>query len=73
MPIPSKGPVTLKTNLADHPVTMGLKERKISSANVSFDFWGRHVLKSGGVCVIDVHIDPGEERSAAATTTTRKA
>jgi hypothetical protein len=31
------------------------------------------VLKSGGVCVIDVYIDPGEERSAAATTTTRKA
>jgi thiamine pyrophosphate-dependent acetolactate synthase large subunit-like protein len=34
---------------------------------------GVDLLKSGGVCVIDVHIDPGEERSAAATTTTRKA
>ena len=34
---------------------------------------GVDVLKSGGVCVIDVHIDPGEERNAAATTTTRSA
>jgi thiamine pyrophosphate-dependent acetolactate synthase large subunit-like protein len=32
---------------------------------------GVDVLKSGGVCVIDVHVDPGEERGAAATTTTR--
>jgi hypothetical protein len=31
------------------------------------------ILKSGGVCVIDVHIDPGEEGNAAAMTTTRSA
>ena len=30
---------------------------------------GVGVLKSGGVCVIDVHVDPGEERSAATTGT----
>ena len=34
---------------------------------------GVAVLKSGGVCVIDVHVDPREERNAAATTTTRSA
>jgi thiamine pyrophosphate-dependent acetolactate synthase large subunit-like protein len=34
---------------------------------------GVEIIRSGGVCVIDVHIDPGEERSAAATTTTRRA
>jgi thiamine pyrophosphate-dependent acetolactate synthase large subunit-like protein len=30
---------------------------------------GVGILKSGGVCVIDVHVDPGEERSAATTGT----
>jgi hypothetical protein len=25
------------------------------------------VLKKGGVCLIDVHIEPGEERGAAST------
>jgi thiamine pyrophosphate-dependent acetolactate synthase large subunit-like protein len=32
---------------------------------------GVDVLKAGGVCVIDVHVEPGEERGAAATTTQR--
>jgi acetolactate synthase I/II/III large subunit len=30
---------------------------------------GVGILKSGGVCVIDVHVDPGEDRSAASTET----
>ncbi|MDB5642061.1 MAG: hypothetical protein JWN07_1378, partial [Hyphomicrobiales bacterium] len=25
------------------------------------------ILKNGGVCLIDVHIEPGEERGAAST------
>ena len=28
---------------------------------------GVEILKNGGVCLIDVHIEPGEERGAAST------
>jgi thiamine pyrophosphate-dependent acetolactate synthase large subunit-like protein len=28
---------------------------------------GVDILKKGGVCLIDVHIEPGEERGAAST------
>ena len=30
---------------------------------------GIEILRAGGVCVIDVHVDPGEERSSASTET----
>src|SRR5712675_685320 len=40
MAIASKGPVVLKTNLANYPVTMGLKQGRISSSLVSFAFCG---------------------------------
>lgn len=33
---------------------------------------GAGVLKSGGVCVIDFHVDPGEERRTAASVSGRK-
>jgi hypothetical protein len=33
---------------------------------------GVRVLKEGGVCVIDFHVDPGEERQAGASVGQRK-
>jgi 4,5-dihydroxyphthalate decarboxylase len=47
MAIPSKGPVTLKTNLADYPVTLALKQGKTSSQVVSFDFCGPPTAHDG--------------------------
>lgn len=47
MPIAKQGPVTLKTNLADYPVTMGLKQGKVSSPIVSFDFCGPPTAHDG--------------------------
>ena len=41
------------------PVTSAADVKAAISKGVS-------VLKSGGVCVIDFHIDPGEERAAGA-------
>jgi 4,5-dihydroxyphthalate decarboxylase len=40
MDIPSTGKVRLRTNLADYPVTMALKEGKISSPVAELDFCG---------------------------------
>lgn len=37
---PASGPVTLKTNLADSPLTAALKAGKVSSPIVGFDFTG---------------------------------
>ena len=33
---------------------------------------GAGVLKAGGVCVIDFHVDPGEERQSGASVGQRK-
>ena len=44
---PSTGPVTLKTNLADYPVTRALKSGQIKSDLVNFDFAGPKVAHEG--------------------------
>ena len=40
MTYPSRGPVCLRTNLADYPVTKALKEGRVSSPLIDFDFCG---------------------------------
>jgi 4,5-dihydroxyphthalate decarboxylase len=61
MAIPSKGPVTLKTNLADYPVTLALKQGKTSSSVVSFDFCGPPVAHDGFKGMVrDDKFDAGE-------------
>ncbi|HEY6259776.1 MAG TPA: phosphate ABC transporter substrate-binding protein [Xanthobacteraceae bacterium] len=61
MAIPSKGPVTLKTNLADYPVTKALKQGKTSSSVVSFDFCGPPVAHDGFKPMVrDNKFDAGE-------------
>jgi 4,5-dihydroxyphthalate decarboxylase len=44
---PPTGKVRLKTNLADYPVVRALKEGKVSSALVEFDFCGPKVANQG--------------------------
>ena len=44
---PSSGPVTLKTNLADYPMTRALKSGAIKSDLVTFDFCGPKVANQG--------------------------
>jgi 4,5-dihydroxyphthalate decarboxylase len=44
---PSKGKVRLKTNLADYPVVTALKEGKVASDLVEFDFCGPKVANQG--------------------------
>lgn len=61
MAIPSKGPVTLKTNLADYPVTKALKQGKTSSSIVAFDFRGPPVAHDGFKGMVrDNKFDAGE-------------
>ena len=40
MQYPLSGVVTLRTNLAEYPVTKALRQGRISSSIVSFDFCG---------------------------------
>jgi 4,5-dihydroxyphthalate decarboxylase len=40
MDLPASGMVTLKTNLADYPVTMAMKDGRVSSQTVALDFCG---------------------------------
>jgi len=44
---PSSGPVTLKTNLADYPMTRALKDGAVTSKLVTFDFCGPKVANQG--------------------------
>ena len=44
---PASGPVTLKVNLGDHPVTRALKAGEIKSDLVTFDFCGPKVANQG--------------------------
>jgi 4,5-dihydroxyphthalate decarboxylase len=43
----STGPITLRTNLADYPVTMALKQARASSPLVKFDFCGPKTAHDG--------------------------
>ena len=47
MAFPSSGPLALRTNLADYAVTAALKQGKISSPLVKFDFCGPKVAHDG--------------------------
>jgi 4,5-dihydroxyphthalate decarboxylase len=44
---PKSGPVTLKTNLADYPMTRALKSGAVKSDLVTFDFCGPKVANQG--------------------------
>jgi 4,5-dihydroxyphthalate decarboxylase len=61
MQYPSSGAVKLRTNLADYPVTMALKQGKTSSPIVSFDFCGPPVANEGFKGMVrDNKFDAGE-------------
>lgn len=47
MEVPATGPVKLRTNLADYPVTMALKEGRVSSSQVDLDFCGPKTAHNG--------------------------
>lgn len=47
MEVPATGPVKLRTNLADYPVTMALKEGRVSSPLVGLDFCGPKTAHDG--------------------------
>ena len=47
MPFPAKGPVSLKTNLADYPVTLALKQGKVGSPLINWDFCGPKTAHDG--------------------------
>ena len=60
-PFPPTGKVRLKTNLADYPVVRALKEGKVTSALVEFDFCGPKVANQGFKPMIrDGAYDAGE-------------
>jgi 4,5-dihydroxyphthalate decarboxylase len=43
MELPASGPVTLRTNLADYPTTMGMKDGRVTSPLVNLDYRGPKV------------------------------
>ena len=47
MEVPATGPVKLRTNLADYPVTLALKEGRIPSSVVALDFCGPKTAHDG--------------------------
>src|SRR5580692_3201095 len=47
MQLPATGPVKLRTNLADYPVTLGIKDGRIASPLVSLDFCGPKTAHDG--------------------------
>lgn len=58
---PSSGPVTLKTNLADSALSAALKEGRVSSPLVRFDFCGPPTASNGfKACVRERAFDAGE-------------
>ena len=61
MSYPTQGPVRLRVNLADYPVTMALKEGRVSSPLVSFDFCGPKTAHDGFKAMVrDDAYDAGE-------------
>jgi len=58
---PASGPVTLKTNLADSALSAALKEGRVSSPIVRFEFCGPPTASNGfKACVRDRAFDAGE-------------
>jgi 4,5-dihydroxyphthalate decarboxylase len=61
MQIPVTGQVTLRTNLADSPVTMAIKEGRVSSPLVNFNFCGPKTAHDGFKAMLREHAyDAGE-------------
>lgn len=47
MELPANGPVKLRTNLSDYPVTLGMKDRRVSSPLVTLDYCGPEPAHNG--------------------------
>ena len=47
MQLPDSGPVKLRTNMADYPVTLGMKDGRISSPLVALEFCGPKTAHDG--------------------------
>jgi 4,5-dihydroxyphthalate decarboxylase len=47
MQLPATGMVTLRTNMADYPVTMGMKEGRVVSPIVKLNFCGPKLAHDG--------------------------
>jgi len=47
MEVPATGPVKLRTNLADYPVTKAIREGRVSSPVLDFDFCGPKTAHNG--------------------------
>jgi 4,5-dihydroxyphthalate decarboxylase len=47
MELPATGPVKLRTNLSDYPVTLGMKDCRVRSSLVSLDFCGPKTAHDG--------------------------
>jgi 4,5-dihydroxyphthalate decarboxylase len=47
MQLPTSGPVTLRTNIADYPVTLGMKDGRVSSPLVTLDGCGPKTAHDG--------------------------
>lgn len=47
MQLPESGPVTLRTNIADYPVTLGMKDGRVSSPLVALDCCGPKTAHDG--------------------------
>lgn len=61
MVIPATGVVRLRTNLADYPVTMALKEGRVSTPLVEFDYCGPKTAHDGFKAMIrENRFDAGE-------------
>jgi 4,5-dihydroxyphthalate decarboxylase len=61
MQIPATGQVTLRTNLADSPITMAIKEGHVSSPLVNFNFCGPKTAHDGFKAMLREHaFDAGE-------------
>lgn len=61
VPYPASGPVTLKTNFADSALSAALKDGRVSSPIVTFDFCGPPVASNGFKAMVrDGAFDAGE-------------
>ncbi len=61
MEIPATGPVRLRTNLADYPVTLALKQGRVSSSAVQLDYCGPKTAHDGFKDMLRLNLyDAGE-------------
>jgi 4,5-dihydroxyphthalate decarboxylase len=61
MAFPATGPLKLRTNLADNPNTLGMKDGRVTSELVTFDFCGPKMAHDGFKAMLREHaFDAGE-------------